>query len=64
VAELLGAHGTEVAKARRVASALVDADRCGHSSHGVRQLPYYLDLIARGSSSSTPSRRWWSSAGA
>ena len=47
VAELLGAHGTEGAKARRVASALVDADRCGHSSHGVRQLPYYLDLIAR-----------------
>lgn len=48
VTELLRAHGTDVAKARRVASALVDADRCGHRSHGVRQLPYYLDLIARG----------------
>jgi hydroxycarboxylate dehydrogenase B len=48
VAELLGAHGSEATKARRVASALVDADRCGHSSHGVRQLPYYLDLTARG----------------
>jgi uncharacterized oxidoreductase len=48
VAELLHAHGTEDAKAGRVAAALVDADRCGHSSHGVRQLPYYLDQVARG----------------
>jgi uncharacterized oxidoreductase len=48
VAELLRAHGTEHGKARRVAAALVDADRCGHSSHGVRQLPYYLDQAAHG----------------
>jgi hydroxycarboxylate dehydrogenase B len=46
--ELLCAHGTETAKAQRVAAALVDADRCGHSSHGVRQLPYYVDQIGRG----------------
>lgn len=48
VAELLCSHGTRRGKARRVAAALVEADRCGHSSHGVRQLPYYLDLIASG----------------
>jgi hydroxycarboxylate dehydrogenase B len=48
VAELLRAHGTEGAKAERVAAALVDADRCGHSSHGVRQLPHYVDLIQSG----------------
>jgi len=47
-AELLCAHATDTAKARRVAAALVDADRCGHSSHGVRQLPYYVDQIGRG----------------
>lgn len=48
VTELLRAHGAEGTKAGRVAAALVDADRCGHSSHGVRQLPYYLDQIGRG----------------
>jgi uncharacterized oxidoreductase len=48
VTALLEAHGTPSAGAERVALALVDADRCGHRSHGVRQLPYYLDLIDRG----------------
>jgi hypothetical protein len=48
VAQLLRAHGTRAAKADRVAAALVDADRCGQSSHGVRRLPYYVDEIASG----------------
>jgi hydroxycarboxylate dehydrogenase B len=48
VAQLLRAYGTEGARARRVAAALVDADRCGHTSHGVRQLPYYIDQIEQG----------------
>ena len=47
-AALLEHHGTPPAGAERVARALVDADRCGHRSHGARQLPYYLDLIERG----------------
>ena len=45
VAALLETQGTPPAGAGRVARALVDADRCGHRSHGVRQLPYYLELI-------------------
>lgn len=48
VAELLEAHATPSDKAVQVAAALVDADRCGHSSHGVRQLPYYVDRIEGG----------------
>lgn len=48
VTELLCARGTHRARAARVAAALVEADRCGHSSHGVRQLPYYLDQIESG----------------
>ena len=58
VAELLRAHGTEHGKARRVAAALVDADRCGHSSHGVRQLPYYLDQAAHGELIVDADRSW------
>ena len=48
VAELLCAHATPVDKARGVAFALVEADRCGQSSHGVRQLPYYVERIEGG----------------
>ena len=40
-AELIGALGARPGDAERVAAALVDADLCGHRSHGVRQLPYY-----------------------
>jgi LDH2 family malate/lactate/ureidoglycolate dehydrogenase len=47
-AQLLRAHGAQAAKADRVAAALVDADRCGQGSHGVRQLSYYVDEIASG----------------
>lgn len=39
--------GARPADARRVAAALVDADLCGHSSHGVRQLPYYAAQVHR-----------------
>lgn len=48
VTELLCAHGTRPERARRVAALLVDADRCGLRSHGVRQLPYYIDQIRVG----------------
>lgn len=48
VTALLETHGTPAHGAERVATALVDADRCGHRSHGVRQLPYYLEQIERG----------------
>ncbi|MDX6521640.1 MAG: hypothetical protein QOG02_134 [Gaiellales bacterium] len=48
VAEILGRLGARQADAGRVAEALVDADRSGHASHGVRQLPYYADQIREG----------------
>jgi uncharacterized oxidoreductase len=48
VAQILGRLGARPAHAGRVAEALVDADRSGHASHGVRQLPYYADQIRRG----------------
>ena len=48
VTALLETHGTPQADAGVVAHSLVDADRCGHRSHGVRQLPYYVELIESG----------------
>jgi uncharacterized oxidoreductase len=48
VAEILGRLGARQADAGRVAEVLVDADRSGHASHGVRQLPYYADQIREG----------------
>jgi len=47
-AELLGAFGARPGDAERVAASLVDADLCGHRSHGVRQLPYYADQAQAG----------------
>ena len=47
-AGLLEAHGTPPKGAERVARALVEADRSGHSSHGVGLLPYYVELIGSG----------------
>lgn len=47
-AELVRAMGARPADAERVAAALVDADLCGHRSHGVRQLPYYAWQVQRG----------------
>jgi uncharacterized oxidoreductase len=47
-AGLLAALGATPRDAERVAAALVDADLCGHRSHGVRQLPYYAWQVERG----------------
>jgi uncharacterized oxidoreductase len=47
-AALLRALGASAVDAERVAAALVDADLCGHGSHGVRQLPYYAGQVRRG----------------
>jgi LDH2 family malate/lactate/ureidoglycolate dehydrogenase/glyoxylase-like metal-dependent hydrolase (beta-lactamase superfamily II) len=47
-AELVGALGARGGDAERVAAALVDADLCGHRSHGVRQLPYYAGQAQAG----------------
>ncbi len=47
-AELVGALGARAGDAERVAAALVDADLCGHRSHGVRQLPYYAGQVRAG----------------
>lgn len=48
VAMLVAALGARPEDARRVGAALVDADLCGHRSHGVRQLPYYADQVRSG----------------
>ena len=47
-ADLVGALGARLGDAERVAAALVDADLCGHRSHGVRQLPYYAGQAQAG----------------
>lgn len=47
-AALVRALGARARDADRVAEALVDADLCGHRSHGVRQLPYYAGQVQRG----------------
>ena len=62
VTALLEAYGTPTPGAKRVAAALVDADRCGHRSHGVRQLPYYP--IRSSAASSFPLRSRSCSSGA
>lgn len=47
VGEVLRAYDAPATYADRVAHALVDADLCGHSSHGVRQIPFYVEQILR-----------------
>jgi hydroxycarboxylate dehydrogenase B len=47
-ARILVGYAARPAHAERVAAALVDADLCGHHSHGVRQLPDYVGQIDRG----------------
>lgn len=42
------AAGAPVADADVVASSLVDANLCGHDSHGVMRVPQYLEFIAKG----------------
>jgi N-acyl homoserine lactone hydrolase len=48
VAGLVRALGGRARDAERVAAALVDADLCGHRSHGVRQMPYYAGQVHEG----------------
>jgi uncharacterized oxidoreductase len=45
---LLQAAGAATADAELVARSLVDADLCGHPSHGVLRLPSYLNEIRNG----------------
>ena len=47
-AELLAAAGMEAEKAAVVGGLLVDADAMGHTTHGLAQLPDYLEEIAAG----------------
>jgi LDH2 family malate/lactate/ureidoglycolate dehydrogenase len=49
VQALFQAVGLPEGASRRVAGALVDADRDGRSSHGVMLVPLYLDRIGHGS---------------
>lgn len=45
---LLAAGGVGPHEARLVAQSLVDANLCGHDSHGVMRIPYYLDGVKKG----------------
>ncbi len=47
-ADLLQSAGVGIAEARLVAGTLVDADLRGHLSHGVNQIPGYLESLDRG----------------
>jgi uncharacterized oxidoreductase len=47
-AEILEATGSATAEARTVAAHLVQANLCGHDSHGVGILPTYVENIAKG----------------
>src|SRR6201996_9559880 len=45
---LFEAAGVPAADAATVARSLVDANLCGHDSHGVMRAPQYVDLIRKG----------------
>jgi uncharacterized oxidoreductase len=45
---LFKAAGLPADEARRVATSLVDANLCGHDSHGVLRVPQYLEALADG----------------
>jgi uncharacterized oxidoreductase len=45
---LFVAAGVPAADAAVVARSLVDANLCGHDSHGVMRVPQYIDLIRKG----------------
>lgn len=47
-AGIFSRHGAPETTARRVADSLVQANLCGHDSHGVMRVPRYLDFIRRG----------------
>jgi uncharacterized oxidoreductase len=44
---MLAAGGVGAAEADAVAKSLVEANLCGHDSHGVMRIPYYLDCVAK-----------------
>ena len=44
---LLIAGGVGAEEAALVAKSLVEANLCGHDSHGVMRLPYYIDCVAK-----------------
>ena len=47
-AALFRASGSEAAEAESVAAHLVEANLCGHDSHGVIRAPKYVDWVAAG----------------
>lgn len=48
LAEILRAGGCAPDIATEVAEALVDADFCGHDTHGSRQIDFYIERLQRG----------------
>ncbi len=46
--QLLQAGGVPPQEAQIVAQSLVEANLCGHDSHGVMRIPYYLEEIGQG----------------
>jgi len=48
VQTLFKASGVAADEAMRVASSLVDANLCGHDSHGVMRIPSYVDRVREG----------------
>ena len=44
---MLQAGGVGAAEADAVARSLVEANLCGHDSHGVMRIPYYLDCVTK-----------------
>lgn len=45
--DLLSAGGVGGDEAQLVAKSLVEANLCGHDSHGLMRVPYYLDCVAK-----------------
>src|SRR5208283_2484725 len=48
IAAIFRAAGADEAIAAEVAHHLVDAELCGHDSHGVLRAPHYVELIENG----------------
>lgn len=47
-ADIIAAAGVSPDESRLVAESLVGANLCGHDSHGVMRVPFYLDRLAAG----------------
>jgi uncharacterized oxidoreductase len=45
--KMLTAGGVGATEADLVAKSLVEANLCGHDSHGVMRLPYYIDCVKK-----------------